>query len=152
MAGVERRLLEITDAHGPAALVGLSMGGLFCRWLARRRPARVSQVITVCSPFRASVDSFWLPLRPLLGVWPVPGLLALADEMEHPLPVPTTSLYSPTDGIVASASCHDPDRPDEAFAIPCGHVTISRDSAVRTIILRRLASQDCASQHSHLGI
>jgi pimeloyl-ACP methyl ester carboxylesterase len=58
MAGAEARFLTLTDTYGPINLIGLSMGGLFCRWLAFRHPERVRQVITVCSPFRAALDSF----------------------------------------------------------------------------------------------
>ena len=57
-------LLQATaDADGLVNLVGLSMGGLFTRWMAQRRPALTRQVITVCSPFRVPLDSFFLPLR-----------------------------------------------------------------------------------------
>ncbi len=139
MAGAEARLLELSKVHGPVNLVGLSMGGLFCRWLAFRHPDRVRQVITVCSPFRAAIDSFWLPLRPLLKVWPIPGLSAIAKELEGPLPVPGTYLYSKDDGIVAWESCLDRRFPEDCFAIEGTHVTIATDPSVRAIVLERLA-------------
>ena len=138
LAGVEARFLALSDAMGPISLIGLSMGGLFCRWLACRHPARVRQVITVCTPFRAAVDSFWLPLRPLLPLWPLPDLEAMALRLENPLPVPGTFLYSPRDGIVAWESCLDRRFPDDCFAIDGSHVTISMDPSVRRIVLQRL--------------
>jgi hypothetical protein len=138
MAGAEARFLALTDAHGPISLIGLSMGGLFCRWLAFRHPARVRQVITVCSPFRSALDSFWLPLRPLLKIWPIPGLAVLAAALERPLPVPGSYLYTPRDGIVAWESCIDIRYPEDCFAIDGVHVTIANDPSVRTIILERL--------------
>ncbi len=139
MAGVEARLIALSDIYGPVNLVGLSMGGLFSRWLAFRHPARVRQVITVCSPFRAPLDSFWLPLRPLLAVWPIPGLEAMAQELEQPLPVPGTYLYTKRDGIVAWESCIDRRAPQDCFAIDGTHVTIAIDPSVRAIVLERLA-------------
>ena len=138
MAGAEARLVELFDIYGPVNLVGLSMGGLFCRWLAFRHPHRVRQVITVCSPFRAALDSFWLPLRPVLKVWPIAGLAEMAQELERPLPVPGTYLYSKRDGIVAWESCIDVRYPQDCFAIDGSHVTMANDPSVRAILLDRL--------------
>lgn len=138
MRGVEARLLALADAHGPVSLVGLSMGGLFARWLALRHPARVRQVITVCSPFRDPIDSFWMPLRPALKLWPVPGLAELAEDLQRPLPVPCASLFSRRDGIVAWASCRDPARPDECFEIDASHVMIANDASVAATVRERL--------------
>jgi pimeloyl-ACP methyl ester carboxylesterase len=138
MAGPEARLLELAAAYGPVDLVGLSMGGIFCRWLAFRHPDRVRQVISVRSPFRAPLDSFWLPLRPLLKLWPIPGLAAMAEELERPLPVPGSYLYSGRDGIIAWESCLDVHRPQDCFAIDGTQVTIGSDPSVRAIVLERL--------------
>ena len=138
MDGVEARLLALAAAHGPVNLVGLSMGGLFCRWLAIRHPDRVRQVITVCSPFRAPLDSFWLPLRPALKIWPAPGLAATAEALQRPLPVPGAYLYSERDGIVAWESCRDPRCPKNCFAIDGPHVMIANDPSVRAIVLEQL--------------
>jgi pimeloyl-ACP methyl ester carboxylesterase len=138
MQGAEARLLALAQTHGPVRLVGLSMGGLFCRWLAFRHPELVRQVITVCSPFRAPIDSFWLPLRPVLKIWPVPGLAGLAEDLQRPLPVPCASLFSKHDGIVARASCYDPARPEECFEIEASHVMIANDPSVAAIVRERL--------------
>ena len=119
-------------------MIGLSMGGLFSRWLAFRHPNRVGQVITVYSPFRSAIDNFLLPLRPLLKVWPPPNLVAMAAELEQPLPVPGTFLFSRKDGIVAPDSCRDSRYPDDCFPIKGGHVTIGRDPSGMTIVLQRL--------------
>nr|WP_294560417.1 alpha/beta fold hydrolase [uncultured Rhodopila sp.] len=140
MDGVEARLQALSEAHGPAALIGLSMGGLFCRWLALRHPGRVRQVITVCSPFRAPLDSFWMPWRPALKLWPNPGLPALAGALEQTLPVPTACLFSRRDGIVAWESCRDPRFPGESFEIAGSHVTMANDPSVHAIVLEQLAA------------
>jgi hypothetical protein len=145
MDGLEARLLALSAEHGPVNLVGLSMGGLFCRWLAFRHPACVRQVITVCSPFRSPLDSFWLPLRPALRVWPVPGLTGIAETLDRPLPVPCTCLYSRRDGIVAWRSCFDPSRPGDSFEIAGSHVTIGNDPSVTAIVLERLDACQAAA-------
>lgn len=95
-------------------------------------------MITVCSPFRATLDSFWLPLRPPLKIWPMPGLAAMAAELEQPLPVPGSYLYSKRDGIVAWESCLDVRYPQDCFEIDGTHVTIAVDPSVRGIVLERL--------------
>jgi hypothetical protein len=145
MAGAEARFRALSDAHGPISLIGLSMGGLFCRWLAFRHPDRVRQVITVCSPFRSALDSFWLPLRPLLKIWPMPGLAVLAAALERKLPVPGSYLYTRRDGIVAWESCIDARHPEDCFAIDGVHVTIASDPSVRRIILERLGRANFSS-------
>lgn len=136
--GADAVLTQLADKHGPVSLVGLSMGGLFCRWLAFHHPTLVRQVITVCSPFRAAPDSCFLPLQPLLRVWPGVDLARLAAEIERPLSVPVTSVYSSNDGIVAPESCFDPVHPADCFAIDGPHVTIATDPAVKAIVLNRL--------------
>jgi hypothetical protein len=79
-----------------------------------------------------------LPLRRLLTVWPIPGLAAMAEELERPLPVPGSYLYSRRDGIVAWEGCIDVRCPQDCFAIDGTHVTIASDLSVRAIVLARL--------------
>jgi len=140
LEGIQARLLAIAAEHGPISLVGLSMGGLFCRWLAHRHPDKVRQVVTICSPFRQPLDSFFLPLRPAMKVWQVPDLATMAEEVAKPLPVPVATLYSRRDGIVAWESCHDPQRPQESVAIDSPHLTICTDPTVHAVVLERLAA------------
>jgi pimeloyl-ACP methyl ester carboxylesterase len=111
MDGVELRLDEIFAAHGePVSLVGVSLGGLYARDLARRRSDLVCQVITLGSPFRierssqSSVSAVFDALSPLhvnpsrFSVWTQPREL---------LPVPATAIYTRSDGIVAWETCVD---------------------------------------------
>lgn len=107
--GVENRLDEIFTAHGePVSLVGVSLGGLYARDLARRRPDLVRQVITLASPFRierssqSSIGPVFDALSPIhvdpsrFSVWTLP---------REPLPVPATAIYTRSDGIVAWETC-----------------------------------------------
>jgi hypothetical protein len=97
------------------------MGGLFARFLAHARPPMVSQVITVCSPFRDPLDSAWLPLRPLVGAWPGVDIAAMSFMVRQTPPVPWSALYSQLDGVVAWRSCQDPAAPTHCFEINCRH-------------------------------
>jgi pimeloyl-ACP methyl ester carboxylesterase len=102
--GIERRLVSLHERHGTTvSLVGVSLGGVYARELARHHPSAVRQVITLGSPFRLRpgdrshgsllYDALTPPDEPFLG----------AREPEHlrpPLEVPTTAIYTRTDGIV----------------------------------------------------
>jgi len=79
--GLSRAVQEIAvrSPEGKLSLVGWSLGGVYGRELARRFPERVRQVITLGSPFNTMNLGFG----------------ATAD----PLPVPSTALYTRSDGI-----------------------------------------------------
>ncbi len=121
LEGLTARLSTVARSHGPVRLVGFSMGGLFARFLGHARPSLVRQVITVCSPFRDPIDSAWLPLRPLLGIWPDADIAAMSFMVRQIPPVPWAALYSRQDGVVAWRSCQDPAWPTHCFEVHCRH-------------------------------
>jgi pimeloyl-ACP methyl ester carboxylesterase len=140
LAGVADRLATLSDRHGPVSLVGFSMGGLFARWLSLRTPDRVRQVVTVCSPMHEPARNFWLPLDPLLDLWPGIDVRALAEEIAQPLPVPGTFLFSRDDGLVNPDACWDPHaQPADNIEIDGPHVLIARNPKVWEIVAERLA-------------
>jgi len=141
LLGGSARLVEtLADAHGPVSLLGFSLGGLFARWLALPSPARVRQVVTVCSPMNDPADAFWLPLAPFLGLWRGHNLKELADEVRRPVPVPRTILFSREDGIVHWRSCVDATCPEDCFEISGPHVLIAHNAQVMRIVAERLAA------------
>ena len=133
------RLEAIASDHGPAALVGFSMGGLFARWLAQRAPTLVRQVITAGSPVRAAPRSAFLPPTLIASAWRGSNLDALAAEIERPLQIPGTCLYSRRDGIVAWQSCLDPSTPADNIEVACRHVSMPHDLEVFQVVTERLA-------------
>lgn len=140
LAGAMNRLEEIAAKHGRVSLVGYSMGGLFARWLAIRAPERVRQIITVCSPFRDPARSVFVPLEPVLALWPGVDLRGLAREIERPLAVPGTFLYCRSDGIVAWEHCIDGNTPPQDNIEVAGHhTTMAGNPQVMRIIAERLA-------------
>ncbi len=93
---------EIARRHGErVSLIGWSLGGIYAREIAKEIPERVRCVITLGTPFaghpRATNAWRFFEL--------VSGQSAHDEEMleqiRRPPPVPTTSLYSRTDGVVA---------------------------------------------------
>lgn len=83
------------------SLVGWSLGGVYARELAKELPRMVRGVITLGSPFAGSHKS--------TNAWRIYELASrrkVAHEIENydlpaAPPVPTTSIYSRSDGIVA---------------------------------------------------
>ena len=140
LAGAMDRLTVLAAAHGPVSLVGYSMGGLFARWLALRAPQSVRQAITVCSPFRDPAGSAAFPLEPLLDFWPGVDLRSLAQEVERPLSVPGTFLYSRADGIVAWSHCIDANAaPGDNIEVTGPHTTMPVNPQVMRLLAERLA-------------
>lgn len=90
----------------PATLIGWSLGGLYAREIAKLRPHRIRQVITIGTPsvgLTQATNASWL-YRLANGRWPNLAP-AIARRLEATPPVPTTAIYSRTDGIVAWRAC-----------------------------------------------
>jgi pimeloyl-ACP methyl ester carboxylesterase len=107
--GVDALVQRLYDEDGrPVQLVGWSLGGVFARHVAARRPAMVRRVITLGSPYRATrrqdLAAGWLYTLHAPQRRNAPGVRR-AGAASRPLAVPTTSIYSPTDGIVSRPSC-----------------------------------------------
>ena len=99
---------RIAPAH-EVSLVGWSLGGFYARELAKRWQDRVQHVVTIGTPFAGDVDDThvgWL-FKLLNGQAP-PDEALLRERMAEPPPVPTTSLYSRRDGVVAWEACLHP--------------------------------------------
>ena len=95
-------LAGICESAGrKVSVVGWSLGGVYARDLALQAPDMVRSVITLGSPFandiRATNATRLYELVSGEGVDDVPGL---REAIAGDLPVPATSIYSRTDGIV----------------------------------------------------
>lgn len=103
---------RLHETHGRSvSLVGWSMGGLYARELARRRPAAVRLLVQLGTPFGRAVrtNPNW-PIYELTSGEPVENAAAHGGVTPRP-PVPTVSIWSRTDGHVDWRNCveHDPD-------------------------------------------
>lgn len=98
---------DMTRAHAaPITLLGWSLGGIYAREVAKRVPERVRQVITMGSPFASTPDhthARWI-YRLLNGKKPL-FTQSLAKRLAAAPQVPTTSIFSRTDGIVPWQAC-----------------------------------------------
>jgi pimeloyl-ACP methyl ester carboxylesterase len=126
------------------SLVGWSLGGIYARELARVFPDQVRLVITLGTPFRdisATHAARLVPIRP--GGRPLGEARELRAWLRQPLPVPTTSIYSRTDGIVAWRSCLEEEGPQrENVAIACSHTGMGFHPAAFAVIADRLAQAE----------
>ncbi len=91
------------QAQGPVSIIGWSLGGIYARELARAAPGMVRQVITLGSPIQmieqdsSSAQGIWDALKHLHS----PEFKRETRAAFRPLlEVPTTSIYSRTDGVV----------------------------------------------------
>ncbi|WP_230079851.1 esterase/lipase family protein [Alteripontixanthobacter maritimus] len=124
---LEGRLATLSELSGDkVSLVGWSLGGLFARELARRRPANVAKVITMGTPFSGSprANNAWRAYQFVTGhsvdAPPITGDVAIKP------PVPTVALWSPRDGIIAPrAACGRQGERDRAIALRCTHMGFS---------------------------
>ena len=137
------KLLGVLAADGPVSIIGWSLGGLYARELARDHPALVRQVITLGSPFalvddRQSRADGAFRRRAKLHV--DPSRLPSRERMRQPVPVPSTAIYSRTDGIVDWHACMAPaDATHQNIEVRCGHLGFGVDAATLWAIADRLA-------------
>lgn len=102
-----QHVLTLTSSSRESvSLVGWSLGGIYAREVAKRLCGRVRQVVTIGTPFAGSSHqtNAGLVYRVLNGSEP-----AIDDLMRERLctapSVPTTSIYSRSDGVVAWQAC-----------------------------------------------
>lgn len=104
------RVEELAREVGPVTLVGVSLGGIMARLVAHRRPDLVRAVITVASPYAGSgkATNVWRVFEWLSGErLDDPAVIARSEAIAAPLPVPTTAIWSASDGLVSGAICRD---------------------------------------------
>ena len=102
LEGCRERIRELHKQHGqPISLIGWSLGGIYAREMAKEMPDLVRCVITLGTPFTGhpTATNAWRFYKMVSGTHEHDE--ELLAEVRKPPPVPTTSIYSKTDGIVA---------------------------------------------------
>jgi pimeloyl-ACP methyl ester carboxylesterase len=134
---------EVAAVSGePVSLIGHSLGGIYAREIARAAPEHVRRVITVGSPFGGDLKSnvVWPMYESITGtrIKRIPP--EVLDRMNDPLPVPSTAIYSRSDGVVAWHSCIDEEAADaENIQVPGSHIGLLHNPATLYVIADRLA-------------
>jgi pimeloyl-ACP methyl ester carboxylesterase len=142
--GVDSLVRRLHEEDGRTVqVVGWSLGGVFARHVAARRPEILRRVITLGSPYRItrpqSRAAGWMygayaPLhRAAPGVW-------RGGAASRALAVPTTSIYSPSDGVVSRASCTETETAlAENVAVHGSHNGLGHNPLAMYVVADRLA-------------
>ncbi|MCP5396321.1 MAG: alpha/beta fold hydrolase [Sphingomonadaceae bacterium] len=144
---VARRIADIRASSGrKVSLVGWSLGGVIAREAARRDPDDIRQVISLGSPFTGNPHA-----TNLANIYQkVTGNDFTSDkskaryaEGSDPLPVPSTAIYSRTDGITAWRNClGQTDAINENVEVISSHFGFVVNPAVFYAVADRLAQTE----------
>ena len=140
--GCRERLQALSAEHGgaPVSIVGWSLGGIYARELAKEMPEQVRCVITLGTPFTGhpQATNAWRFYR-MVSRQQAPDDELLA-EVRKPPPVPTTSIYSKTDGIVAWPCSINPARHahTENIEVHASHIGMGMNPLAMYAIADRL--------------
>lgn len=140
------RLASIHERYGrKVSLVGWSLGGIYARWLANHAPELVRSVITLGSPFadNPKANHSWKLFERLSGR-KIDDIDPLTyDHIRRTPPVPTTSIYSQTDGIVSWKCCiGDEDAHAENVEVYGSHLGLGVNPLVLHVIADRLSQPE----------
>jgi pimeloyl-ACP methyl ester carboxylesterase len=142
---VMERVQELRQRYdGKVSLIGWSLGGFYARELAWMSPDDVRQVITLGTPFRHYRSTAATPLYTLINGHEDehidPEIIARA---ERPPPVPCTSIYTKTDGVVPWQCSLDLDSPNtENIRVRGSHTGLGHNPSALWAIMDRLAQPE----------
>jgi pimeloyl-ACP methyl ester carboxylesterase len=144
--GLTDLLEEMNDTHGrKVSLVGWSLGGLYARQLAKMMPERVRSVITLGSPFAGPPRSTnaWRVYELASGRRADAEDARFGGSLAEPPPVPTTAIYSRTDGICAWQGCKErTSAKTESIEVESSHCGMGHHPAVVYAVADRLAQPE----------
>ncbi|MET0310812.1 MAG: alpha/beta hydrolase [Burkholderiaceae bacterium] len=142
---LEKQVDELYAAHGrKVSLVGWSLGGIYARELAKRMPGKVRQVITLGTPFGALGEANHASrVYRLLNGDTAQLTPQLQARLRRPPNVPTTSIYSRSDGVVCWQGCVEKDGPrSESIEITASHLGMVSHPGVLRTVAERLAQRE----------
>jgi pimeloyl-ACP methyl ester carboxylesterase len=143
LAELEVHTTELLSGFAQSAtFIGWSLGGIYARELSKTMGHRVRQVITIGTPFNANADHTnvgWI-FRLLSGSAPQ-FTEAMSARLRSAPAVPTTSIYSRSDGVVAWETClHAGESPHvQDLEVRGSHVGLGWNRAVLRIVGDRLS-------------
>jgi len=140
------RLAELQQkGERKVSLVGWSLGGIYAREMARRMPQYVRQVITLGSPFRGGgrPTNVGRIIRALTGANMRERGPAWMADIAKPPPVPSTAIFSRTDGIAAWRACIEMEAPNtDNIEVIGSHCGLGFNPVVLYAIADRLAQDE----------
>jgi len=123
-------------------LIGVSLGGMMARLMAHRWPDQVREVITISSPFAGDpkATNVWRVFEWLSGEKVTDeqvranGALVATEP-----PVPTTAIWSASDGLVQGRICRT--EACRSIEVRSGHVWVQMRTSVMLAVAQVLASE-----------
>jgi pimeloyl-ACP methyl ester carboxylesterase len=138
------------------SVIGWSLGGVYGFYTAHSAPECIRSVISLGSPMRFSVGNVKVPIvvqalyryfaHPMGAVAHVANVRS--KILKSPPPVPSTCIYSMTDGVVPpdSAQLDAGEGQHENIWVPGSHIGLGFNAAVMWILADRLAQPEGAWQ------
>ena len=134
---------EVYEEHGrKISLIGWSLGGVYARELARLRPEKVRQVVTMGSPFNGKDlhASNASRLFQKMSGHKMEDFAHLVAQLRESPPVPVTAIYTRTDGIAAWQCCTEEHGDEfENIGVLSSHLGLGHNPVVLWLIAERLA-------------
>jgi pimeloyl-ACP methyl ester carboxylesterase len=148
--GLEQRILnrvsDLRRRYGrKVSLVGWSLGGIFARQIAKLIPDDVRTVITLGSPFAGNprATHAWRLYELVSGYRVDDGRVSFGRSLSDPPPVPTTAIYSRSDGICAWQCCVEkPTATTESIEVHGSHCGLGHNPAAVYAVADRLAQPE----------
>ena len=145
-ADMSALLKRTYEKHGrKVSIIGWSLGGVFAREIAKANPELVRSVITLGSPISGDLDhSNARRLYEAFNGKPDSAMQARMKTISEAPPVPTTSIYTRTDGVVAwKGSIQRPSHGQtENIRVPASHIGLGVNPIVMYAIADRLAQSE----------
>jgi triacylglycerol lipase len=123
-------------------LVGVSLGGMMARLMAHRWPDRVREVITISAPFAGDpkATNVWRLFEWLTGEKVTDeGVRANQALIGTEPPVPTTAIWSRSDGLVNGAICRT--GACRSIEVKSGHVWVQMRASVLLAVAQVLGGE-----------
>ena len=144
--GMKKKLAELAEEHGrKVSIVGWSLGGVYARQLAKMMPDHVRQVISLGSPFNGDprATNAWKLYQYASGHRVEDRDRHMGGAISAPAPVPSTAIYSRTDGVCAWRTCIEtPGRFRENIEVYGSHCGLGHNPAAVYAIADRLAQPE----------
>ena len=149
LQGCIDQLEQIHREHGKkVSLIGWSLGGVYAREVAKELPEKTRCVITLGTPFTGNprATNAWRFYEMVSGhSVEDPEII---EQVRRPPPVPTTSIYSKTDGIVAwQCSVNEVGPLAENIGLHASHVGMGMNPIALYAVADRLAQDPARWQH-----
>lgn len=139
------RVRQIRSEHGrKVSLVGWSLGGIYAREIAKMLPDDVCCVITLGTPFAGhpKATNAWRVYELASGLRLEDSAEQIAGLKQTP-PVPTTSIYSRTDGVVSwKCSVEQETERSENIEVQSSHLGMGMNPTALYAVADRLAQPE----------